>query len=120
MNKPKSKIAWLWENMRGYRIIYFFSIIGTIAYNAMQLVVPYITAKIVDTFLTGENAAENINTQRDLFYQLIIAMVVLTFVRTLIVYLVCFDVEHVSQKVLYRIRTYLFDKIEPTYEQTYN
>lgn len=112
MNKPKSKIAWLWENMRGYRIIYFFSIIGTIAYNAMQLVVPYITAKIVDTFLTGENAAENINTQRDLFYQLIIAMVVLTFVRTLIVYLVCFDVEHVSQKVLYRIRTYLFDKIE--------
>lgn len=112
MNKPKSKIAWLWENMHGYRIIYFFSIIGTIAYNAMQLVVPYITAKIVDTFLTGENAAENINTQRDLFYQLIIAMVVLTFVRTLIVYLVCFDVEHVSQKVLYRIRTYLFDKIE--------
>ena len=112
MNKPKSKIAWLWENMRGYRIIYFFSIIGTIAYNAMQLVVPYITAKIVDTFLTGENAAENISTQRDLFYQLIIAMVVLTFVRTLIVYLVCFDVEHVSQKVLYRIRTYLFDKIE--------
>lgn len=112
MNKPKSKIAWLWENMRGYRIIYFFSIIGTIAYNAMQLVVPYITAKIVDTFLTGKNAAENINTQRDLFYQLIIAMVVLTFVRTLIVYLVCFDVEHVSQKVLYRIRTYLFDKIE--------
>ena len=78
MNKPKSKIAWLWENMRGYRIIYFFSIIGTIAYNAMQLVVPYITAKIVDTFLTGENAAENINTQRDLFYQLIIAMVVPT------------------------------------------
>ena len=112
MNNPKSKIAWLWENMRGYRIIYFFSIIGTIAYNAMQLVVPYITAKIVDTFLTGKNAAENINTQRDLFYQLIIAMVVLTFVRTLIVYLVCFDVEHVSQKVLYRIRTYLFDKIE--------
>ena len=112
MNKPKSKIAWLWENMHGYRIIYFFSIIGTIAYNAMQLIVPYITAKIVDTFLTGENAAENINTQRDLFYQLIIAMVVLTFVRTLIVYLVCFDVEHVSQKVLYRIRTYLFDKIE--------
>lgn len=112
MNKPKSKIAWLWENMHGYRIIYFFSIIGTIAYNAMQLVVPYITAKIVDTFLTGENAAENINTQRDLFYQLIIAMVVLTFVRTLIVYLVCFDVEHVSQKMLYRIRTFLFDKIE--------
>ncbi|MBE5873886.1 MAG: ABC transporter ATP-binding protein [Lachnospiraceae bacterium] len=112
MKNQKSKIAWLWENMRGYRFIYFIGILGTIAYNAMQLVVPYITAKIVDTFLTGEKAAENINTQRDLFYQLIIAMVVLTFVRTLIVYLVCFDVEHVSQKVLFRIRTHLFDKIE--------
>lgn len=113
MNKvQKSKMAWLWENMQGYRAIYVVGILGTIVYNAMQLTVPFVSQKIVDLFLTGEEAAQNLATKRDLFYELIIAMVLLTFLRTLIVYLVCMDVEHVSQKLLYRVRNYLFNKIE--------
>lgn len=113
MNKvQKSKMAWLWENMQGYRAIYIIGILGTIVYNAMQLTVPFVSQKIVDLFLTGEEAAQNLATKRDLFYELIIAMVLLTFLRTLIVYLVCMDVEHVSQKLLYRVRNYLFNKIE--------
>ncbi len=118
--KKYSKMAWLWENMKGYRIIYFVGILGTIVYNVMQLTVPYFSQQIIDLFLTGEDAAANLINKRDLFYQLIIAMVVLTFVRTLIVYLVCMDVEHVSQKVLYRVRTHLFDKIERQDMQFYN
>ncbi len=110
--KKHSKMAWLWENMKGYRVIYLFGILGTIVYNVMQLTVPYITQNIIDLFLTGDEAAANLANKRDLFFQLIIAMIVLTFVRTLVVYLVCMDVEHVSQKVLYRVRTHLFDKIE--------
>ena len=118
--KKHSKMAWLWENMKGYRLIYLVGILGTIVYNAMQLTVPYITQKIIDTFITHENARENMETQAGFFFQLIIAMIVLTFVRTLIVYLVCMDVEHVSQKVLYRIRTHLFDKIERQDMSFYN
>jgi len=118
--KKYSKMAWLWENMKGYRILYMFGLLGTIVYNVMQLVVPYITQRIVDLFLTGDEAASNIVTMRDVFFRLIIAMIVLTFIRTLIVYLVCMDVEHVSQKVLYRIRTYLFDKIERQDMSFYN
>ena len=110
--KQKSKLGWLWENMKGYRAIYIIGILGTVVYNAMQLTVPYFTQRIVDLFLTGENAVANLSTKRDLFFKLLIAMVLLTFLRTLIVYLVCMDVEFVSQKVLYRIRTYLFEKIE--------
>lgn len=110
--KRRSKLAWLWENMKGYRAVYVIGILGTVVYNVMQLTVPFVTQKIVDLFLTGEEAGANLATKKDLFYQLIIAMVALTFLRTLIVYVVCMDVEHVSQKVLYRIRTYLFDKIE--------
>lgn len=110
--KQKSKLGWLWENMKGYRVVYAIGILGTVVYNVMQLTVPFVTQKIVDLFLTGENAAANLATKRDLFFQLLIAMILLTFLRTLIVYVVCMDVEHVSQKVLYRIRTYLFDKIE--------
>ena len=118
--KKHSKMAWLWENMKGYRAIYLIGILGTIAYNVMQLVVPHITQQIIDLFLTGEDAATNIVTKRDLFFQLIIAMIGFTFLRTLIVYLVCMDVEHVSQKVLYRVRTHLFDKIERQDMQFYN
>ncbi len=118
--KKHSKIAWLWENMKGYRVIYLFGILGTIVYNVMQLTVPYITQNIIDLFLTGEDAAANLVNKRDLFFQLIIAMIVLTFVRTAVVYLVCMDVEHVSQKVLYRVRTHLFDKIERQDMSFYN
>ena len=118
--KKHSKTAWLWENMKGYRCVYIIGILGTIVYNIMQLTVPFFTQKIIDLFLTGEDAAENLANHKDLFFQLIIAMIVLTLVRTLIVYLVCMDVEHVSQKVLYRIRTHLFDKIERQDMQFYN
>ncbi|MDD6034617.1 MAG: ABC transporter ATP-binding protein [Lachnospiraceae bacterium] len=118
--KKRSKMAWLWENMKGYRVIYIVGILGTLVYNVMQLTVPYFTQKIIDLFLTGEEATANLVNKRALFFQLIITMIVLTFVRTLIVYLVCMDVEHVSQKVLYRIRVHLFDKIERQDMQFYN
>ncbi len=118
--KKRSKMAWLWENMKGYRVIYLIGLLGTIVYNVMQLVVPYITQMIVDNFLTGEKAAENLANNTTWLIQLIIAMIVLTLLRTTVVYLVCMDVEHVSQKVLYRVRTHLFDKIERQDMQFYN
>ena len=118
--QKRSKMAWLWENMKGYRTIYFIGILGTIVYNVMQLTVPYFTQLIIDIFLTGDEAAANLINKRELFYQLIVAMVGLTLLRTTIVYLVCMDVEHVSQKVLYRIRTHLFDKIERQDMSFYN
>ena len=109
---PKTKLAWLWENMQGTRGIYIVGMIGTIVYNVLQLTVPYYSGKIVDIFLTGENARENMRTNSDLFYKLLIAMVGFTFLRTIIVYLDCMIYEHVSQTVLYRVRNYLYNKIE--------
>lgn len=110
--KQKSKMGWLWENMKGYRVLYAAGILGTVVYSVMQLIVPFATQNLIDLFLTGDDAAANLINKRTLFYQLIAAMVALTFLRTLIVYLTCMSVEHVSQKALYRIRTFLFDKIE--------
>lgn len=110
--KRHSKLAWLWENMKGYRAVYVLCLVGTVTYNVMHLIVPSISQSIIDLFLSGEQAAENLATRRNLFWELIIAMVLLTFLRTAIVYLSCMGGEVVSQKALYRIRTYLFDKIE--------
>ncbi len=110
--EKRSKISWLWENMKGYRCLYVIGLVGTVVYNVMQLTVPFFTQQIVDLFLTGEEAAANLTDKRGLFFQLLAAMILLTLLRTLIVYLVCMDVEYVSQKMLYRIRNYLFEKIE--------
>ncbi|MCM1124112.1 MAG: ABC transporter ATP-binding protein, partial [Eubacterium sp.] len=107
-----SKIGWLWENMRGYRCIYVIGLLGSAVNSVMQLTVPFFTQQIVDLFLTGPDAASNLTYKRDLFFQLIAAMVLLTFLRTLIVYLACMDGEYVSQKILYHLRTTLFHKIE--------
>ena len=109
---PKTKLQWLCENMKGCRGIYFVGMAGTVVYNILQLTVPYFSGKIVDLFLTGENARETLSTHRDLFYQLILAMVLFTLLRCVIVYGVCMIYEHVSQTVLYRVRNYLYDKIQ--------
>lgn len=110
--KMSAKIAWLWDNMRGYRCLFIVALMGTVVYNAMQLTVPFFTQQIVDLFLTGEEAAANLRDKRGLFFELLAAMVLLTLLRTVIVYLVCMAMEHVSQMTLYRLRTYLFEKIE--------
>ncbi len=112
MRFPKTKLQWLWENMKGYHAVYIFGILGTILYNFMQLTVPYVSQEIVDLFLTGEHAADNLTNSRSLLYWLLAAMVVLTLVRTVIVYVVCMTFEHCSQAALFRIRNFLFNKIE--------
>lgn len=98
--------------MKGYHAVYILGIIGTILYNFMQLTVPYVSQEIVDRFLTGTNAADNLKYHRDLLLWLLAAMVILTLIRTAIVYGVCMAFEHCSQSALFRIRNYLFNKIE--------
>ncbi|MBR6898196.1 MAG: ABC transporter ATP-binding protein [Lachnospiraceae bacterium] len=109
---PKSRIGWVIENMKGYRALYIVGIIGTVLYNALQLTVPLFSGKLVDTFLTGENAADNLKNNIELFYMLLAGMVGFTILRTIIVYGDCMIYEHVSQKVLFRVRNKLYDKIQ--------
>ena len=111
-NFPKTKLQWLWENMKGSRGIYIAGMLGTIVYNVLQLTVPYYSGKIVDLFLSGADARENLRTNSDLFYHLLICMVGFTVLRGVIVYVDCMVYEHVSQTVLYRVRNFLYDKIQ--------
>lgn len=109
---PKTKLQWLWENMEGSRGLYVVGMIGTVVYNVLQLTVPYFSGQIIDLFLSGSHARENMRTNSELFYKLIIVMIGLTLIRTVIVYVDCMIYEHVSQKVLYRVRNFLYDKIQ--------
>lgn len=98
--------------MKGYRVLYVVGIFGTLVYNVLQLTVPHITSEIIDLFISGEHAAENLSTKRDLLYQLIIIMVAVTIFRTVVVYGTCMIFEHASQSVLYKVRNYLYDKVQ--------
>lgn len=112
MTEKRSKMRWLWSNMKGCRAIYLAGIAGTLLYNVLQLTVPMFSKTIVDMFLSGENAEENLATKKELLIWLLIGMVGITFLRTIVVYITCMDFEHVSQKMLFRIRNILFRKIE--------
>ncbi len=109
--KP-GKIAFLWQNMQGGRVVFILSLLGAIVYNVLQLTVPYFSGKITDLFLSGEQAHENLVQHTDLFYRLIMLMILITVVRVIIVYLDCLGFEHVSQTSQMRIRNVLFDKIQ--------
>ncbi|MBP5152544.1 MAG: ABC transporter ATP-binding protein [Lachnospiraceae bacterium] len=109
---PMTKLQWLWSNMKGCRGLFVTAILGTVVYNIMQLTVPYFSSQIVDTFLTGPEAADNLKDHRDLFFKLIIMMVSFTVARVVIVYLDCMAYEYASQKTLYRVRNFLYDKIQ--------
>ncbi len=109
---PLTRMEWLWLNMKGYRILYIIAILGTLLYNGLQLTVPYFSSRIIDGFLSGPDAAANLSEHRDRFYILIALMIGITVFRCIVVYLDCLAYEKVSQGVLYRVRNYLYDKIQ--------
>ncbi len=109
---PMSKLKWLWINCEGGRLVFVLGMLGTVVYNIMQLTVPLFSSKIVDEFLSGENAAYNLANNVDRLYRLIACMIGFTILRVIIVYLTCMSFEKTSQKALYRIRNFLFDKIQ--------
>ena len=109
---PRTRLQWLWDNMEGNRFIYVCAVLGTVVYNMMQLTVPFFSGKIVDEFLTGEGARQNMEQHPDQFFKLLALMVGLTILRCIIVYLDCMAYEHVSQGVLFRVRNFLYNKIQ--------
>jgi ATP-binding cassette subfamily B protein len=98
--------------MEGKRGLFIIALAGTVVYNIMQLVVPYFSGRIVQLLRDIQEQELNISDYKNDFIRLIILMVVLTLIRVIIVYGDCMAYEHVSQKTLYRIRNFLYDKIQ--------
>ncbi len=107
----KKQFKWLWHNMRGRHGLYIFAICCTIVVNIMQLVVPVFTQNIVDTFLSGENAADNLVNKKNLLYILVAGMVLCTFVRTVIAYVGNMSYERASQHMIVRMRAHLYRNV---------
>ena len=109
---PKSRLGWRWENMEGKRVLFVFALLGTALYNVLQLVVPHYSGKLVKLFERVESEGLSLSENSDTFYRLIYLMVGLTLFRVVIVYLDCMAYERVSQGTLFRIRNFLYDKIQ--------
>ena len=110
-NKP-TRMQWLWENMKGRHGLFVTAILGTVVYNILQLVVPFFSGRIVDLFLSLQDDGKSVSEEAHTFYVYIGVMVGLTLLRVTIVYLDCMAYEKVSQYTLFRIRNYLYDKIQ--------
>ncbi|MBO4389637.1 MAG: ABC transporter ATP-binding protein [Lachnospiraceae bacterium] len=108
MNK---QIKWVWENTRGSHGIYAVALVLSIIVNYLQLGVPMIVKRIVDHFLTGDDALLHLEQDRQYLYFLLGAMAVITLVRTVLFYSNNMIYETVSQKMIYQLRNRLFGKI---------
>lgn len=113
-------LRWLWKNMKGDRLIYCVALCMTVVCQAMHLIAPHITQQIIDTFLVGEEAAENLRTGVDRLIFLLAAMIGFTLLRGAIQYSANMCYERTSQGLIYRVRKILFDNIEKQDAQFYD
>jgi len=104
-------IRWLWKNLQGYRARYITAMLMSVISQIMFVGNPFIMRIVIDKFVSGENAAENLASQRNLFYFLIAMTVIWNIARTGIQYGGIMLYEVSSQGALYRIRKHLFDNI---------
>ncbi|MCR5466499.1 MAG: ABC transporter ATP-binding protein/permease [Lachnospiraceae bacterium] len=109
---PKSRFGWLWENMEGKRVLFIIALFGTALYNILQIVVPHFSRQLVDLFNQVQRGELVMSDNESTFYKLIALMVGLTLFRVVVVYLDCMAYERVSQSALYRIRNFLYNKIQ--------
>lgn len=109
---PKSRLGWLWENMEGRHALFIVALFGTALYNVLQLVVPHFSRKLIGLFEDTQKNNLPLSDKQDTIYTLIALMVGLTLFRVIIVYLDCMAYERVSQGTLFRIRNFLYNKIQ--------
>ena len=109
---PKSRLGWLWENMEGRHALFIVALFGTALYNVLQLVVPHFSRKLIGLFEDAQKNNLPLSDKQDTIYTLIALMVGLTLFRVIIVYLDCMAYERVSQGTLFRLRNFLYNKIQ--------
>ncbi|WP_438431444.1 ABC transporter ATP-binding protein [Gorillibacterium sp. sgz500922] len=106
------QFKWLWQNLKGDRTRYIIALILSVVCSSLTIVNPYIGQRIVDTFITGKDAAARLATDQNLLIWLCLAMVGFSLLRTGLSYLTSMQYEISSQNMLYRVRIYLYNKIQ--------
>ncbi|MRN56346.1 ABC transporter ATP-binding protein [Paenibacillus monticola] len=106
------ELKWLWQNLEGNRTRYILALCLSVVGSSLTIVNPYISQRIVDTFIAGDNAQQNLTQERGLLIALCLGMIGFSLLRSGLAYLTMMQYEHSSQNMLYRIRIYLYNKIQ--------
>ncbi|MCL6602845.1 MAG: ABC transporter ATP-binding protein/permease [Paenibacillus sp.] len=106
------ELKWLWQNLKGNRTRYIVALCLSVVGSSLTIVNPYISQRIVDTFIAGDNAAQNLTQERGLLIALCLGMIGFSLLRTGLAYVTTMQYERSSQNMLYRIRIYLYNKIQ--------
>lgn len=106
------ELKWLWQNLKGNRARYILALCLSVVGSALTIVNPYISQRIVDTFIAGDDAVQNLTTERGLLIALCLGMIGFSLLRTGLAYLTTMQYERSSQNMLYNIRIYLYNKIQ--------
>lgn len=106
------QIKWLWENLKGDRARYVIALFLSVLTASLTVVNPYISQQIVDTFVSGSDAAGNLSQEKTLLITLCLAMVGFSLLRTGLAYLTYIQYERSSQNMIFRVRIFLYNKIQ--------
>ncbi|SET95919.1 ABC transporter ATP-binding protein [Paenibacillus sp. NFR01] len=106
------QLKWLWQNLGGDRARYIVALCLSVIGCSLTIINPYIGQRIVDTFISNDHAAQNLADKRGLLIGLCLAMVGFSLLRTGLAYLTTMQYEISSQNMLYRVRIYLYNKIQ--------
>lgn len=98
-----NNIKWIFSYVKKHKFKYFFALFLVLITSAINMVNPFITGKIIDkVFGNGETS---------LLIPLVSIMISVVVVKGIITYTYQMILETISQDVLFKIRTDLYDKL---------
>lgn len=106
------ELKWLWQNLEGNRTRYVLALCLSVVGSSLTIVNPYISQRIVDTFIAGDDALQNLTTERQLLIMLCLGMIGFSLLRTGLAYFTTMQYERSSQNMMYNIRIFLYNKIQ--------
>ncbi|WP_337102087.1 ABC transporter ATP-binding protein [Paenibacillus sp. YIM B09110] len=106
------QFKWLWLNLKGDRVRYILALCLSVVGSSLTIINPYIGQRIVDTFIAGDNAMQNLSREKALLIGLCLGMIGFSLLRTGLAYFTTIMYERASQNMLYRVRIYLYNKIQ--------
>lgn len=106
------ELKWLWQNLEGNRTRYILALCLSVVGSSLTIVNPYISQRIVDTFIAGDNALQNLTQERQLLIMLCLGMIGFSLLRTGLAYFTTMQYEKSSQNMMYNIRIFLYNKIQ--------
>lgn len=95
---------WIWGYIRKYKLRMIIAFILVISCSMLNMVAPYLSGQIVDKVIIGKN--------HELLIQIIVIMVIVTFVKSIIRYIFLVIFESTSQNVILKVREDIYQKIQ--------